>query len=165
MNSHSMADQNQTLLDNFYSAFARHDGQTMANCYHVNAVFSDPAFGELHGTEIGAMWQMLIARSGGKLQIDSHNMRANEKNGSANWTARYLFSKTGKEVTNHVHAEFEFKDGLILRHTDDFNFHRWAKQALGWKGLLFGGTNFLKNKVRRQARQSLAYYCEKQTKG
>ena len=161
MNLHLMAAQNQTLLDNFYSAFARHDAKAMAANYHREATFRDPAFGELRGREIGAMWQMLIARSNGKLQITSTNIIADENSGTANWTAKYIFSKTSRKVTNHVTATFEFKDGLILCHTDDFNFHRWAAQALGWKGWLLGGTGFFRRKVMQQTRQSLDWYIAK----
>ena len=153
------------LLDNFYSAFARGDGKTMTESYHPNAVFSDPAFGELRGAEIGAMWRMLIERSKGKLQIEYSDILDNDFKGSAKWTARYLFTQTGRNVTNHVRATFEFKDGLIFRHTDSFNFHNWAKQALGWKGWLFGGTTFLKKAVRQKARQSLLSFQQKHATG
>jgi hypothetical protein len=161
MNLPSTADQNQTLLNNFYTAFAQHDGQTMAACYHVDASFCDPAFGTLRGRGIGAMWQILIARSSGKLEISFSEVSADDTKGTANWTAKYVFSKTGRNVINHVKAQFEFKDGLIYRHTDDFDFHKWAKQALGWKGWLLGGTAFLKTKVRQQALRSLDHYLKK----
>jgi len=161
MNLPQKASQNQTLLNNFYSAFAHHDGKTMAEIYHPDATFRDPAFGELRGAAIGLMWQMLIARSGGKLAINFGDMTADETHGAANWTATYIFSKTGRKVINRVHADFEFKDGLIFHHIDKFDFHRWASQALGWKGWLLGGTAFLQRKVRQQARQSLDWYIEK----
>jgi hypothetical protein len=35
-------------------------------------------------------------------------------------------------VLNIIDAEFEFNsEGLIIKHTDTFNFYAWAKQALG----------------------------------
>lgn len=133
----------------------------MCECYHPDAVFSDPAFGELNGSEVPAMWHMLIQRSNGKLDIAFSGIIAGENNGSADWTAKYSFSKTGRNVINKVHSEFEFRDGLIIRHKDTFDFAEWAKQALGFKGFLFGRTGFLKNKVRQQARQSLLHFMEK----
>lgn len=161
MNIRSMENQNQTLLNNFYSAFARHDGQKMAESYHAEAIFSDPAFGKLRGDEIGMMWKMLIGRSGGNLEIAFWDVKADENQGTANWTAKYVFGKTGRSVANHIHARFAFKDGLIFRHIDDFSFDQWAKQALGWKGWLLGRTNFLQDKVRQQARQSLENYIKR----
>ena len=70
-----------------------------------------------------------------------------EKSGKAKWEAFYTFSQTGKKVHNKISASFEFKDGLIVKHTDDFNLHTWAKQAMGIKGLVLGGTSFFKNKL------------------
>jgi ketosteroid isomerase-like protein len=156
-----MENQNSRLLNSFYTAFANHDAEAMAQCYHADVVFSDPAFGELKGKQAAAMWKMLIERSKGKLDISFSDIQADEKTGSANWIAKYAFSKTGRNVTNHVHAAFEFKDGLILRHKDAFNFHKWAAQALGWKGRLLGGTSFMQEKVRKQALQSLENYSRK----
>ena len=158
-----MENLNQTLLNKFYTAFAAHDGRTMAACYHPDATFHDPAFGSLDAKEVCAMWQMLLARSGGKLAISFNTVWADSQNGSANWTAKYVFSKTGRNVVNHIQAEFEFRDGLIYRHRDHFDFYKWARQALGWKGILLGWSDFLKNKVRQQARQSLAAYLHKTT--
>lgn len=157
-----MENPKHRLLNKFYSAFADHDAKAMSECYHPDVVFSDPAFGELKGREVPAMWRMLIKRSGGRLEVGFSNVKANENIGSADWTAMYVFSKTGRHVINIVHAEFEFKDGLIIRHNDTFDFAQWARQALGFKGFLLGRTNFLKNKVRQQARQSLTHYMEKQ---
>ena len=51
-----------------------------------------------------------------------------------------------------------FADGLIADHVDDFDFHRWARQALGTSGLLLGWTPFLRNAVRRRARAGLDEY-------
>ena len=50
---------NAALIDRFYEAFARQDGETMAACYTADAHFHDPVFQDLHGPEVGAMWRML----------------------------------------------------------------------------------------------------------
>jgi hypothetical protein len=60
-----------------------------------------------------------------------------------------------------IDATFEFKDWLIVRHTDRFDLHRWAGQALGFMGKLLGGTAFLQNKVRATAAKSLEDYIAK----
>lgn len=161
MNTPQMANQNQTLLNNFYTAFAAHNGTAMAACYHPEAVFSDPAFGTLNAKEVCAMWQMLLERSGGNLDVSFGDVHADAQTGSVRWTAKYLFSKTGLTVTNRISSNFEFRDGLIYRHHDDFDFYKWARQALGWKGALLGWSNFLQDKVRQQARASLDAYMAK----
>ena len=75
--------------------------------------------------------------------------------GSARWIAHYTFTQTGRSVTNDVRARFRFEDGLIADHRDEFDFHRWARQALGTSGLLLGWTPILRSAVRRRARAGL----------
>ena len=133
----------------------------MAECYHPDVVFSDPAFGQLNGREVWAMWKMLIGRNGGNLEITFSDVEADDHLGAANWTAKYVFGKTGRHVTNRVHAEFKFKDGLIVAHRDSFNFAKWARQAFGLKGFLFGNADFFRSKIRVKARQSLQDYIQR----
>ena len=78
-----------------------------------------------------------------------------EQTGSAHWEARYLFSKTGRSVYNKIEAQFEFKDGKIIKHTDDFDLHKWASQAMGWKGKILGGTGFFNKKLQQQTHHML----------
>ena len=54
-----------------------------------------------------------------------------------------------------MRAEFRFADGLIAEHRDEFDFHRWSRQALGAPGLLLGWTPLLRAAVRRRARAGL----------
>ena len=51
------------VVERFYDALSRLDGDAMAACYHSDVVFEDPAFGELRGVDAGDMWRMLCARS------------------------------------------------------------------------------------------------------
>jgi hypothetical protein len=127
----------------------------MADCYHPGIVFNDPAFGTLYGEEAKKMWQVLIQRGGGSIKITYEDIRANESEGSAKWSATYTFSGTGRTVLNKVNASFKFKDGTIIMHTDRFNLWRWAGQALGWKGYLFGWSSFMKRKIQMSARRLL----------
>ena len=152
----------QPLITAFYTAFANHDAAAMAACYHPEAVFNDEAFVNLRGKEPGLMWKMLIERSKGKLKISFSNVYASAEKGSADWVAEYEFSATGRKVINQIHAEFEFKDGLLYRHTDTFNLHRWAAQAMGFKGRLLGGFGFFRRKVQQNARLALDKYIQKQ---
>ena len=126
----------------------------MAACYAPDARFSDPVFADLRGDEPGAMWRMLTGRAD-DLAVDLVEHEADDDRGSAHWIAHYTFTQTGRPVTNDVRAAFRFADGLIADHRDEFDFHRWARQALGTSGLLLGWTPFLRSAVRRRARAGL----------
>ena len=149
-----VAHPNDELVQGFYSAFARHDGDAMAACYAPAARFSDPVFTDLSGSEPGAMWRMLTERAD-DLEITLLEHEAGDERGSAHWLADYTFTQTGRKVHNDVRAEFRFADGLIAEHRDRFSFYGWARQALGPAGLVLGWTPLAQGKVRRQARASL----------
>lgn len=149
---------NEQIIEEFYAAFAAQNPETMASCYHPDVVFEDPAFGKLHGKDASDMWYMLIERAKGNLQIEFSDIQANAQSGTAKWTATYHFSKTNRKVVNKIKAYFEFKDGLIIKHTDSFDFWNWSKQALGTTGLLLGWSSFLHKKVQNQALEALRKY-------
>ena len=145
---------NQELLEGFYAAFARRDGDTMAAAYAPRATFSDPVFVGLKDGEPGAMWQLLTSRST-DLAVELVSCTADETAGSAHWIARYTFAQTGRPVVNDVRSTFRFADGLIVEQRDEFAFRRWAGQALGLSGKLLGGTPIIRNAVRGKARAGL----------
>ena len=147
------------LIEQFYTAFADMDAEKMVGFYHDDILFEDPAFGVLKGTRAKNMWRMLVAsQKGKKFDIKASRFRYEQEKGFAHWEARYLFSQTGRKVHNIIEAEFEFKDGKIIRHIDSFDLHRWAKQAMGFKGFLLGGTHFFKMKLQKQTNQLLTKY-------
>ncbi len=150
---------NETLIRNFYTAFASRDADAMAACYHPEVVFTDPAFPSLRGIEAGAMWRMLLSR-GKDLKITLIDASADASGGRAIWEAHYTFSKTGRPVVNRIDALFAFRDGLIVRHIDRFPFWRWAKQALGMPGLLLGWSWPFKAMVQKQAAAALAGFLQ-----
>lgn len=154
---------NQQLIEEFYAGFASGNAKTMESCYHPDVVFEDPAFGILKGQDVADMWEMLVEKSKGNLEIEYSGIKADAFSGTAKWIATYNFSKTNRDVVNKVKATFEFKDGLIIRHTDYFNFWDWSKQALGFSGLLLGWTGFLQQKVQKQAVHSLRIFQQKKT--
>jgi ketosteroid isomerase-like protein len=161
MTTDSMTSKNKHILETFYSAFQRRDGETMADCYHPQAQFEDAVF-KLEGARVGAMWKMLC-QNGKDLVIEFSELTANETSGSAHWTARYTFSRTGRKVTNRVVATFEFKDGKILRHKDQFSFWKWASQALGPMGILLGWSQAVKGQVQSVAAKNLEQFVMKQS--
>jgi ketosteroid isomerase-like protein len=149
-----MAHPNDELIQRFYAAFDRHDGDEMAACYTPDALFSDPVFQDLKDAEPGAMWRMLTGASD-DLRVELLEHEADDDRGSARWLAHYTFTQTGRHVDNDVRASFRFRDGLIAEHRDDFSFHRWARQALGPTGLLLGWTPIVQGGVRKRARARL----------
>lgn len=149
------------LIYNFYSAFSKLEADNMIACYHNDIVFKDPAFGVLKGDRAKAMWQMLCESQKGKdFIVTFSDVKMDDNCGSAHWEAHYTFTKTGRKVHNKINAEFIFKDGLIIQHTDSFNLHHWAKQAMGLKGMLFGGMSFFKEKLQQQTNYLLDKYIK-----
>src|SRR3954447_16758320 len=109
------APANRETIERFYAAFDECNGTAMTACYAPGAHFRDPAFGDLEGDDIGAMWRMLTGRAR-DLEIDLREHDADESTGTAHWIARYTFS-TGRNVDNDVHARFSFnQSGLITDH-------------------------------------------------
>ncbi|MEN8886591.1 MAG: nuclear transport factor 2 family protein [Winogradskyella sp.] len=149
----------KATIETFYEAFKNLDAEAMVNCYHDAVVFEDPAFGVLKDESAKGMWRMLCASQKNKnFKVVVSNIEAHKTLGSAHWEAFYTFSKTGRKVHNKVEAQFQFKDGLIIKHSDNFNLHHWAKQALGFKGFLLGGTSYFSSKLKVQTNKMLNNY-------
>ena len=151
----------ENLIHKFYAAFQQQDAETMVSCYHNDIVFNDPAFGTLNGDKAKNMWRMLC-QNAKDFKMDFSNIKVENNVGYAHWEADYIFSQTGKKVHNIIDATFEFKDGQIIKHSDNFNLHNWAKQALGFKGTLLGGTTFFKKKLQQQTNNLLFQFESKQ---
>jgi hypothetical protein len=154
---------NIELLQRFYTAFARRDHAAMAACYHPQVHFTDPVF-DLQGWKAAAMWRMLCER-GTDLRIEFGDLQADDSRGAAHWEAWYSFSVTRRKVHNVIDAQFEFRDGLILRHVDRFDFYRWSRQALGLPGLLLGWTGKLHDKVKATGASGLEAFIAKEKLG
>ena len=150
----------EAQITKFYTAFQQKDFETMAALYHPDATFEDAAFQLNSGKEAGAMWKMLLL-SGKDLRIEFKDIKAEGNTGSAHWEAWYTFSKTGRKVHNVIEAKFEFRDGLIYRHRDHFDFWRWSRQSLGIMGWLMGWSSFLQQKVSAAAMKSLRAFMDK----
>jgi limonene-1,2-epoxide hydrolase len=144
------------IIEQFYTAFQKLDAETMVSFYHDDIEFTDPAFGTLHGDDAKNMWRMICSRA------KDFSLEYNQvTETSAYWEPTYTFSATGNTVINKIDATFEFKDGKISKHTDVFDIHQWASQAMGLKGKLLGGTKFFKKKLNKQTKQFLAAYTKK----
>lgn len=139
-------------IEQFYSAFSELDAEQMVAFYHSDVIFEDPAFGKLQGERAKNMWRMLCQSQKGK---DFQVSYSAVKDDSALWEAHYTFSTTGRKVHNKIHAQFEFQDGLIIKHTDYFDLHRWAKQALGFRGAILGWSAYFKKKLQQRTNRML----------
>ncbi|UKN03745.1 nuclear transport factor 2 family protein [Paracrocinitomix mangrovi] len=144
-----------TLIEQFYQSFKDLNAEGMTACYADDVEFEDPAFGKLKGERAKNMWRMLIESQQGKdFEVTFSDVTEN----SAHWEAKYTFSQSGRKVHNIIKATFVIENGKIIKHTDDFNLHKWAKQALGFKGFLLGRTSFFKKKLQAQTNRLLDKY-------
>jgi ketosteroid isomerase-like protein len=151
---------NQQLLTTFYTAFQKKDYEAMAGCYHPQVVFNDAVFTNLVGWRACAMWRMLCER-GKDLEVTFSDVQANDSTGSARWEARYTFSGSGLPVHNKISATFEFADGKIRKHTDEFDLRAWMAMALGAKGKMLGWLPPMQNAVKAKAMKSLQDYIHR----
>ena len=144
--------ETQAALTRFYEAFARRDGDAMAAMYAPDATFEDPVF-RLTGSDIGKMW-IGLTRGAKDFSVQFTVAKAGPGTGVVEWTARYLFG--GKRpVVNVIVSEIEMHDGLIAHQKDTFDFPRWAAQALGLPGRLFGRMAWMRRSVSKSAASRL----------
>ena len=139
-------------LARFYDAFARRDGAAMAAMYTAHATFEDPVF-RLKGEEIGKMWTGLLGRAR-DFSVAYTIAQAASGRGTVEWTARYLFAG-GRPVVNVVVSEIAFEGERISRQVDSFDFPRWAAQALGTPGIVFGRFGWFQRAVSRKIARRL----------
>ena len=151
---------NKQTIERFYIAFQQLDYKAMQQCYSDDIIFSDPVFLLLKGEEVRAMWEMLCKNARDFSLSFSDIELIDEEYATCSWVASYTFSKTGNKVVNYVKAFMKLKDGKIIEHSDGFRLSTWAAQALGWKGVLFGWTGFMKRGIQKNARKNLAYYMQ-----
>lgn len=152
-----MSHANAELVTRFYQAFQQQDAETMASCYADDVHFSDPVFTDLRGAAAGDMWRMLCSKAQ-DFSLSFDDVTADDHSGRARWVATYTFSQTGNTVVNHIEASFRFRDGQIIEHRDHFDLWKWARQALGAKGLLLGWAPFVQSAIRQQAGKGLAAF-------
>jgi hypothetical protein len=100
-------------------------------------------------------------RARADLDLSVANVAAGAERGSAHWEARYTFTATGRPVHNVIEASFDFAGGKIQRHVDTFDLHAWARQALGFKGLLLGWAPPMQRAIRAQASRGLDAFVSK----
>jgi hypothetical protein len=55
---------------------------------------------------------------------------------------------------------FEFQDGKIVRHVDNFDLWKWSRMALGFSGTVGGWLGPVQTKIRETANRALTKYIE-----
>jgi len=128
---------NISLLEHFYTGLQKADIEAVRACYAPGIVYSDPVFGELRGERAVLMWETFFSRDD-PLKVNFGDLAADDRTGSGRWEARYVFTRTGREVRNVIFSRFRFVDGLIVEQHDSFSVHRWARMALGPVGAMAG---------------------------
>lgn len=152
---------NEATINRFYTAFQQKDYTTMQSCYHEGAVFSDPVFGLLDEAETKAMWEMLCKKARDFSLAYGNIQLLDEEYTTCDWTASYVFAKTGKRVVNRIKAHMRFKDGLIIEHSDAFAIYSWTRQAFGLTGLFFGWSTWMNRKIQKEAKKNLIAFMGK----
>jgi ketosteroid isomerase-like protein len=147
----------EDIIEQFYTAFAQQDAEKMVSFYADEIVFSDPAFGTLKGEKVKNMWRMLMSGKNNTV-VTFGDISSDEDTVVAKWSATYTFSQTGKSVVNNVCAKFVLDGEKIVAHHDNFNLHKWAKQALGFKGWLMGGTGFFQKQLNKSTNNMLTSF-------
>src|SRR5712692_6106314 len=79
------AEETRAVLERFYGALARRDGETMAALYADDATFEDEVF-RLRGADIGKMWIGLLRRAR-NFSVAYTIAQAGNGHGTVEWTA------------------------------------------------------------------------------
>ncbi len=144
--------ETKDVLERFYGALSRQDGEAMAAMYAADATFEDEVF-RLRGADVGKMWIGLMRRAR-DFSASYTIAQAGNGRGTVELTARYLFA--GKRpVVNVILAELELEGGKIRRHVDRFDFPRWAGQALGGWARPLARFAWFRRRVSRKAARGL----------
>lgn len=146
---------NKSIIKKLLKAYGNKDYPAIAKCYHQDVRFIDPIFGHIKGQNVFSMWKTLINNNNGKLKIKAIEILTTDYLGSAKWIITYKHSKTNRQIVNVITSNFHFKDGLIIKHVDDFDIWKWSKQAFGFSGYLFGWTGYMQQKLHDNALDTL----------
>ncbi len=146
------------LITKFYTAFAAGNAADMNACYHSDILFQDPAFGKLRGERAKNMWLMLLSNKSANTRISYSNIMASESVGHATWKAEYVYGKSKRPVVNKIQANFKFKEGKIIEHTDTFDLWNWSRQALGVPGYMLGWSAYMRTKIQQTTKDRLDKY-------
>ena len=99
----------------------------MKDLYAPDVKFKDTLFeyGDREGTM--HMWKKLdVGGPAGKFEYQLDRVEGDKAYG--HWNADYKVG--GRPVHNEIKSELTIRDGKIVKHTDDWDWKKWAPQAL-----------------------------------
>jgi ketosteroid isomerase-like protein len=133
---------NAQRIETLYAAIAKGDPDAVTACYAENAYFEDIAFRRRDRKHIHEMWRLVCHA---KPTVTFASAIADDRRGSGQWTADYMFGKTdskpGRRVVNKSTSAFTFRgDGLIVEHRDHCDAMAWARQAFPFPVALILGS-------------------------
>lgn len=146
---------NEALIEKFYTSFQNLDANGMNACYSNDVAFYDPMFELLRGEEAKMMWAMLC-KNAKEFSLSFSDIKdLDDGYYTCNWTADYLFSKTGRKVVNKGKAHMKIENGYITEHSDAWSLHKWSEQAIGLPGKFLGWAGFFQRKLKNTAKRNL----------
>ena len=147
---------NETTIHQFFEALEKRDYKTLLACYSNNAVYHNQVMGLLDIDTTKAMWQLLCTGLPSLKTSYSNIQELDEEYATCLWEEQYI--NNGKLIAKKNKAYLRFENGLIIEHTDGFNFYDWCKQTKGVVGWLFGWSTFMQKGIQKKARTGLINY-------
>jgi ketosteroid isomerase-like protein len=147
------------LVRSYFEALQKKDFDTLYGCYTEDFRFEDPAMGKLEGRKAKNAWRM-YAESLKDLRIVYRIVQLDTVENTAwvHWDAYYTSPESGKTVFNKIDTHFDVRDGKFCYQHDDFILKDWAKQTMGLKARLFGGTRAFQKRVVKRSNEKLESY-------
>lgn len=147
--------EKEVILKEFYEAFAKGDFKKMNSLYSNDVVFNDPIFKGLDYKQVTNMWSSLLSNKKESKFNVFFEIKEENNDKYVIWTATYLFGEKRRKVINIVESRMEIENNKIVKHTDNFNFKKWANQAIGGPAYIFGNQKWFKNKISKVAKEKL----------
>lgn len=141
------------IVKEFYEALNKRDYKIVNGLYHSEAKYRDEIF-DFNGIEIHALWYNATLPEM-DISVKLESIREEGDKVITEWEMRYTLDIIKRRINLKEKGVFEFKDEKIYRHTDTYDFWAWCTQAFGAIGRVMGWSNWLRNRVRNQARKSV----------
>lgn len=141
------------IVKEFYKALSKGDYQKVNSLYHDDAKYRDEIF-DLRGKEINALWYT-ATRPEMNLIAHCKSLKVDGDRVTTDWNISYTIDTLNRKVELDETGVFQFQDGKIINHKDSYDFWSWCAQSLGFIGKALGWSQWLKNRVRNQAKKSV----------
>jgi len=147
---------NEKTIHQFFRALENRDYETLLSCYSNNAVYNNPIMGLLDIETAKAMWELVCTCIPDLKTNYSDIQELDEEYATCLWEEEYIYNENLIYIKKK--AYFRFENGLIIEHTDGFNFYDWCKRINGVVGWLFGWSNFMQKRIQKKERNKLIAY-------